>query len=93
MPQKALKVKPKEKKRERITKKQQNPKNYAPKIIKAKNPKVAAMDKLSKVHSVTTSTEKLIASRVGHLELLTGSRREIERQQKLEKKKAAEKKK
>lgn len=90
MAQAPLKVKTKEKKR--ITKKQQNPKKAAPKIIKPKNEKLATMSKLSKCYSVTASTEKLIASRVGHLELLKGSRREVEKEQKLLKKKAEQKK-
>lgn len=90
MTQAPLKVKSKEKKR--ITKKQQNPKKAAPKIIKPKNEKLATMSKLSKSYSVTASTEKLIASRVGHLELLKGSRREVEKEQKLLKKKAEQKK-
>lgn len=80
MAQAPLKVKRKEK--TRITKKQQNPKKAAPKIIKPKNKQLAQMAKLNKSYSVTHQTEKLIASRVGHLELLKGSRREIERAEK-----------
>lgn len=91
MAQQALKVKSKAKPRERVTKKQMNPKKAAPKQIKPKNQQLAQMAKLSKTHSVTASTEKLIASRVGHLELLKGSRREIEKAEKLKKQKAAAK--
>lgn len=90
MAQAPLKVKSKDKKR--VTKKQQNPKAAAPKIIKPKNQKLATMSKLKQSYSVTASTEKLIASRVGHLELLKGSRREVEKEQKLAKKKAEQKK-
>lgn len=89
MAQAPLKVKSKDKKR--VTKKQQNPKKAAPKIIKPKNQQLATMSKLNKAYSVTASTEKLIASRVGHLELLKGSRREVEKDQKLQKKKAEQK--
>jgi hypothetical protein len=87
MAQAPLKVKKKEK--TRITKKQQNPKKAAPKIIKPKNQQLAQLAKLSKTYSVTQQTEKLIASRVGHLELLKGSRRQIERAEKEKKKKEA----
>jgi hypothetical protein len=87
MAQAPLKVKKKEK--TRITKKQQNPKKAAPKMIKPKNQQLAQLAKLSKTYSVTQQTEKLIASRVGHLELLKGSRRQIERAEKEKKKKEA----
>ncbi|KAH3680466.1 hypothetical protein WICMUC_000306 [Wickerhamomyces mucosus] len=89
MAQAPLKVKSKEK--TRITKKQQNPKKAAPKIIKPKNKQLQQLNKIGKSYSVTSSTEKLIASRVGHLEILKGSRREIEKAEKLKKKKEAEK--
>lgn len=90
MAQQALKVKPKEK--TRITKKQQNPKKAAPRIIKPKNNKknLQTISKVGKSYSVTASTEKLISSRVGHLEILKGSRREIEKDEKLKKKVAAQ---
>ncbi|KAG7664302.1 uncharacterized protein J8A68_002160 [[Candida] subhashii] len=77
----------------RITKKQQNPKRAAPKILKPKKTVAKEALKLSKVHQsqLVASTEKLIASRVGHLELIKGSRREVEKKQKeAEKKKAAQ---
>jgi len=90
MAQAPLKVKSKEKKR--VTKRQQNPKAAAPKIYKPKNEQLKTMSKLSKSYSVTAQTEKLIASRVGHLELLKGSRREVEKEQKLKQKKAEQKK-
>ena len=82
MAQAPLKVKSKAKPRERVTKKQMNPKKAAPKILKPKKQTLAQMAKLNKVYSVTASTAKLIASRVGHLELLSGSRREIEKTEK-----------
>lgn len=83
------KLKLKSKAPARVTKKQQNPKNYAPKIIKAKNQRVIDNQKLAKVHKaqLANSTEKLIASRVGHLELIKGSRRQIEKAEKEKEKK------
>lgn len=68
----------------RVTKKQKNPKNYAPKIIKPKKGKAVQAQKLAKVQQgqLMTSTEKLIASRVGHLEVIKGSRRQIEKEEK-----------
>ncbi|EGW34163.1 uncharacterized protein SPAPADRAFT_54347 [Spathaspora passalidarum NRRL Y-27907] len=78
------KIKLKAKAPARVTKKQQNPKRNAPKIIKPKKTVAKEAKKLTKVHQsqLMTSTEKLIASRVGHLELIKGSRREIEKEQK-----------
>ncbi|KAG7194213.1 uncharacterized protein KQ657_004925 [Scheffersomyces spartinae] len=77
----------------RVTKKQQNPKNYAPKIVKPKKQKIIESEKLAKVHKaqLANSTEKLIASRVGHLELIKGSRRQIEKAEKEKAKKQAKK--
>lgn len=70
-------------------KKQQNPKRAAPKIIKPKKQTAKEAQKLTKIHQgqLMKSTEKLIASRVGHLELLKGTRREIEKENKGDKKK------
>ncbi|SCW01768.1 LAFE_0E06832g1_1 [Lachancea fermentati] len=79
MPQKALKVTKKSKDPRRITKKQKNLRKAAPLQIKSKKKSLAHMKKLNKTYSLTESTEKLIASRVGHLELLKGTRREIEK--------------
>lgn len=78
------KIKLQAKKSTRVTKKQQNPKNYAPKIIKAKKQKAVAAQKFAKRHQaqLATLTEKLISSRVGHLELIKGLRRELEKEQK-----------
>ncbi|KAI3405907.1 hypothetical protein KGF56_001126 [Candida oxycetoniae] len=66
----------------RITKKQQNPKKAAPKIIKPKKQIAKDKEKLTKVHQgqLIKSTESLIASRVGHLEIIKGSRRQIEKE-------------
>lgn len=71
----------------RITKKQVNPKKAAPKIYKPKKGNVTS--KLTKSHQskLITNTEKLVSSRVGHLELLKGSRREIEKEDKSKAKK------
>lgn len=60
------------------------PKKSTPKIIKPKKAPAKQANKLTKVHlaQLASSTEKLIASRVGHLEIIKGSRRQIERQEK-----------
>ncbi|KAK6459989.1 hypothetical protein DFJ63DRAFT_321253 [Scheffersomyces coipomensis] len=75
----------------RVTKKRQNPKAAAPKVIKAKKTPAKSAQTFTKVHQsqLISSTEKLIASRVGHLELIKGSRRQIERQEKEKAKKKA----
>lgn len=73
----------------RVTKKQKNPKGAAPKILKAKKSTAKQAAKLTKIHQgqLMSSTEKLIASRVGHLELIKGSRRQIEKEEKAKKNK------
>ncbi|KAL6028775.1 hypothetical protein ACNR91_000463 [Candidozyma auris] len=71
----------------RVTKKQQNPRSAAPKIIKPKKASAKQAFKLSKSLSGSAGTEKLIASRVGHLELIKGSRREVEKEEKAKKQK------
>ncbi|CUS20307.1 LAQU0S01e03664g1_1 [Lachancea quebecensis] len=77
MPQKALKVTKKAKDPRRVTKKQKNLRAAAPLQIKSKKRSLAHMKKLNRASSLTEATEKLIASRVGHLELLKGTRKEI----------------
>ncbi|GME70560.1 unnamed protein product [Ambrosiozyma monospora] len=61
----------------RVTKKQQNAKSAAPKIIKPKNisKKERQAYKLAKQHQAKlhSNTEKLVSSRVGHLEILKGN--------------------
>lgn len=84
MVQKPLKVKTKTKDPRRITKKQKNPRKAAPLIIKSKKKQLDYLKKLNKTVSLTASTEKLIASKVGHLELLKGTRKEIENKKKNE---------
>lgn len=76
----------------RVTKKQLQTRAAAPRIIKPK--KATSKLKLTKVHTsqLMASTEKLIAGRVGHLEIIKGSRRQIEKQEKEAAKKAAQKK-
>lgn len=79
----------------RVTKKQKyTAKAAAPRVYKARTVQAKHAEKLSKIQSgqLVSSTEKLIASRVGHLELIKGSRREIERKDKEAKKKMAAKK-
>ncbi|GMM29728.1 hypothetical protein DAMA08_024730 [Martiniozyma asiatica (nom. inval.)] len=79
------------KKTARVTKKQKNPKAAAPKIYKTKNItlKEKQVLKLTKSHQskLTETTEKLISSRVGHLEILQGDRRSLEKQEREKKKK------
>ncbi|KAH3669005.1 hypothetical protein OGAPHI_002760 [Ogataea philodendri] len=74
------------KKSARVTKHQKNPRAAAPKILKPRkaNSDEKQLVRLSKKHSATlvASTEKLIASRVGHLELIKGSRKEVEKKKK-----------
>ncbi|GMG19977.1 unnamed protein product [Ambrosiozyma monospora] len=76
----------------RVTKKQQNAKGAAPKIIKPKNinKKERQAYKLAKQHQAKlhSNTEKLVSSRVGHLEILKGSRRELEKLERAKKAKA-----
>lgn len=79
MAQKPLKVKSKVKDPRRITKRQKNLRPAAPLIIKSKKKQLTYLKKLNKTASLTASTEKLVASKVGHLELLRGTRKEIER--------------
>lgn len=91
MAQGKLNLKPK--KAARVTKKQKSVKAACPRVYKSVKAPVKQADKLTKIHQgqLMTSTEKLIASRVGHLELIKGSRRQIERDAKEAKKKAAAK--
>lgn len=85
MVQKALKVKSKPKDPRRVTKKQKNLRKAAPLIIKSKKKQLTYLKKLNRTASLTASTEKLVASKVGHLELLKGTRKEIERANKKKK--------
>lgn len=80
MPQKALKVTKKAKDPRRVTKKQKNLRKGAPLQIKSKKKSLQHLKKLNKTASLTESTEKLIASKVGHLEILKGTRRELEKE-------------
>lgn len=82
MPQKALKVTKKPKNPRRVTKKQKNLKKAAPLLINSKKKSLQHIKKLNKTYSFNQTTEQLIASRVGHLELLKGTRREIENEKK-----------
>ncbi|CEP60459.1 uncharacterized protein LALA0_S01e11364g [Lachancea lanzarotensis] len=82
MPQKALKVTKQAKDPRRVTKMQKNLRKAAPLQIKSKKKSLSHLKKLNKVSSLTVSTEKLIASRVGHLELLKGTRKELAKQKK-----------
>ncbi|QLG73645.1 hypothetical protein HG535_0F01560 [Zygotorulaspora mrakii] len=77
MPQKALKTSKKVKDPRRITKRQKNLRKGAPLQIKSKKKSLLHLKKLNRTASLTESTEKLIASKVGHLEVLKGTRREL----------------
>ncbi|EMG48762.1 hypothetical protein SBY92_004038 [Candida maltosa Xu316] len=81
-------LKLKSKQAARVTKNQKNPKKAAPKIIKPKKATARDSQKLTKTHlgQLMKSTEKLIAGRVGHLELIKGSRRQVEKENKEAKK-------
>ncbi|CCC66784.1 hypothetical protein NCAS_0A02260 [Naumovozyma castellii] len=82
MPQKALKVTKKAKDPRRVTKKQKNLRPAAPLQLKSKKKSLQHLKKLNRTASLTETTEKLIASRVGHLELLKGTRKELEKKAK-----------
>lgn len=68
-----------------------SPRKAAPKKIAPKRPEAVKQAKMAKQHTkaLTEATEKLIASRIGHLEMIKGSRKEVE----AEKKKKEEKQK
>ncbi|KAF8000081.1 Protein of unknown function DUF2462 [Metschnikowia aff. pulcherrima] len=74
----------------RVTKRQSNLRAAAPVIIKPKKAIAKQAYNLRKSVGSLNGTEKLISSRVGHLEIIKGSRRQIEREQKEAKKKAAQ---
>lgn len=80
------------KKSARVTKNQKNPKAAAPKIYKPKkvSSKEKQVIKLAKQHQakLVSNTEKLISSRVGHLEMLKGDRRTLEKEERLKAQKA-----
>lgn len=82
MAQKSLKVNRKVKDPRRVTKKQKNLRKAAPRMIKSKKKSLFHLKKLNKSASLTETTEKLIASRVGHLELLKGTRKQLAKQDK-----------
>ncbi|CDO54370.1 conserved hypothetical protein [Geotrichum candidum] len=71
------------------------PKKAAPKKLAPRRKGAVTDAKILKRHSaaLTSATEKLIASRVGHLELLKGNRREIEKAEREKKEKESKKKK
>ncbi|TID28386.1 hypothetical protein CANINC_002564 [Pichia inconspicua] len=75
------------KKSARVTKNQKNPKAAAPKICKPKkvSTKEKQVIKLARQHQakLVSNTEKLISSRVGHLEMLKGDRRTLEKEERL----------
>lgn len=77
MAQGNLKLKSKAPKR--VTKKQTDAKKAAPRIIAPRKATLKENHKFAKTHQaqLLTSTEKLIASRVGHLEILKGLRRSL----------------
>ncbi|CCE61768.1 hypothetical protein TPHA_0B00960 [Tetrapisispora phaffii CBS 4417] len=79
MAQKPLKVTKKVKDPRRITKKQKNLRKAAVLQIKSKKKSLQHLKKLNKASSLTVATERLLSSKVGHLELLKGTRRELER--------------
>ncbi|EEQ39041.1 predicted protein [Clavispora lusitaniae ATCC 42720] len=82
-------LKLKSKAKGRVTKKQSNLRAAAPLILKPKKATAKQAFKLKQSVGSSIGTEKLIASRVGHLELIKGSRRQIEKEDKASKKKSA----
>ncbi|CUM54631.1 unnamed protein product [Debaryomyces fabryi] len=68
----------------KVVKKLLTPKKATPKIIKPKKAPAKQATKLTKVQQghLMNSTERLIAGRVGHLELIKGSRRQLEKEEK-----------
>lgn len=66
----------------RVTKRQTNARAAAPLIIKPKKLIAKQQFNLKKSVGALNGTEKLVASRVGHLELIRGSRRQLEKEQK-----------
>ncbi|KAF5114519.1 hypothetical protein DV454_002916 [Geotrichum candidum] len=72
-----------------------SPKKAAPKKLAPRRKGAVTDARILKRHSaaLTSATEKLIASRVGHLELLKGNRREIEKAEREKKEKESKKKK
>lgn len=76
----------------RVTKRQANLRAAAPLIIKPKKTVAQQAFKLKNSVGSSIGTEKLIASRVGHLELIKGSRRQIEKEEKEAKKNKAKSK-
>lgn len=79
------------KKNHRVTKLQKNPKAAAPRQYKSTkiSLKEKQVNKMAKAHQakLVSSTEKLISSRVGHLELLKGDRRALEKEERLKQQK------
>lgn len=92
------KLKLSKKKGHRVTKRQRNPRARARKIIKPRklNAREREVRKLRKkeIGRLYVSTEKSIAAKVGHLEILKGTRRELEENAKIkqEKQQKAQKK-
>lgn len=78
-------------KKARVTKKQSNLRAAAPLIIKPRKAAAKNTFNLKKSVGALNGTEKLIAGRVGHLEIIRGSRRQLEKQEKEAAKKAANK--
>lgn len=72
----------------RVTKKHKDPKKTARKIIKPKKPAAREEEKLKKQQEskVISSTERLVANRVGHLELVEGAKRQAISKDKSDKK-------
>lgn len=84
-------LKLKSKNKTRVTKKQSNLRAAAPLIIKPKKSQAKQTFNLKKSVGSSVGTEKLIASRVGHLEIIKGSRRQVEKEEKEKKKKEQQK--
>lgn len=75
MPQKPLKISKKAVTLNKRSVRKQGPRKAAPKQIASKKKALQIAKKLNKAASLTAATEKLVAAKVGHLELVPGARR------------------
>ncbi|KAK9456634.1 hypothetical protein V1511DRAFT_494874 [Dipodascopsis uninucleata] len=76
-------------KSKKISKPAQQAKKAAKKTFAPRKSSIVTSSNLKKKHSagIASGTERLLSSRVGHLELLKGSRREIEKVEREKKRK------
>lgn len=63
----------------RVTKRQSNPKRCSPRIIKPKKTSLTSKITKSQRAKINNNTEQLVAARVGHLELLKGTKKDLKK--------------